>query len=213
MNKHPESGREGDGGTTRIDVRGLVCPEPVVRTRQMLEQAALGVTVVVVTDSPESRDNIIRFVERAGHRATTRADETGTYLVEVVKAGPRPAAESAATPASADRGPVVLITSDRLGRGNDELGRLLMTLFLRTATELPAGPQALALVNGGVRLALAGSEVLPVLQELARSDVCVLVCGTCLDFFGEKQNVRVGTVSNMYELAELLLGSARVLTL
>jgi selenium metabolism protein YedF len=201
----------GEPGVLSIDVRGLACPEPVVRTRQALERAAPGAAVKVVTDSQESRDNIVRFAERTGHQVTACQEDSGVYSVEILKVAAGPVCGP--TAAHPDSGMVVLVASDRLGRGDDRLGRLLMSLFLRTLAERPAGPGFLLLANNGVKLALAGSDDLASLQTLANRGVDIMVCGTCLDFFGEKENVRVGTVSNMYEIVELLFGGARVLTL
>jgi selenium metabolism protein YedF len=194
------------GPAVEVDVRGLVCPEPVVRTRRALESVLPGGTVTVTTDSPESRDNIVRFAERAGCRATVAEPEPDVYTVHMTKT-------SEPGPVCVRPGAAILVSSDRLGRGDDELGRLLLTLFLRTLAQLPSRPAVLALMNGGVKLALADSETLAPLQAVANQGVKVMVCGTCLDFFGVKDQVRVGTVSNMYELAEVLLASDRLMVL
>jgi selenium metabolism protein YedF len=194
------------GPAVEVDVRGLICPEPVVRTRKALEESTPGRTVVVTTDSPVSRDNIVRFAERAGCRVEVSEPEAGVYKVHLVRA-------SVCEVAAPLTGGVILVSSDRLGRGDDELGRLLMTLFLRTLVEMPSRPAVLALMNGGVKLALADAETLAPLQAMANQGVKVMVCGTCLDFFGVKDRVRAGTVSNMYELAEVLLASDRLMVL
>ncbi len=189
-----------------LDVRGLVCPEPVVRTRKALESATVGTVVTVTTDSPESRDNIIRFARRSGCPAVTEETKSGVFIVRITKA-------SVPGPVCTRTGTTVLVTSERLGSGDDKLGNLLMTLFLRTLTELPSRPSILALMNGGIKLALSDSEHLPSLRSLADQGVKVMVCGTCLDFFGVKDRVSVGTVSNMYELAESLAAAEKVIVL
>jgi len=169
-----------------------------------------------VTDSPEARDNIIRFAERSGCSVTSAAPEAGVYVVEIRSTGaghdPIPSGESGSCPKPGPR-TVVFISSDEMGRGEEKLGRLLMTLFLRTLTELPVRPSALLLANGGVKLALEGSEQLASLATLEQQGVVIRVCGTCLDFFGVKDRVRAGTVSNMYELAEMLLAGDKVMVL
>jgi selenium metabolism protein YedF len=192
------------GPALEVDVRGLVCPEPVVRTRKALEDTTPGGTVVVTTDSPESRDNIVRFAERAGCRVAVAEPRPGVFVVHMTR-GSEPA------PPFARTGPAILLSSDRLGQGDDELGRLLMTLFLRTLAQLPSQPAVLALMNGGVKLALVDSETLAPLQAVANQGVKVMVCGTCLDFFGVRDQLRVGTVSNMYELAEVLMARGQLM--
>ncbi len=190
-------------GPVEVDVRGLVCPEPVVRTRKALEQAQ-GRLVVVVTDSSTSRDNIVRFAERSRCRVSTTERENGVWAVTIEPAGTKPCA-------AAGSGAVLLISSDRLGQGDERLGRLLMTLLLRTLSEVPNRPSCVLLMNRGVWLALEGSQDLALLAALETQGVTVRVCGTCLDFYGVKERLRVGTVSNMYELVELLLAGERTI--
>ncbi|MEO0081068.1 MAG: sulfurtransferase-like selenium metabolism protein YedF [candidate division WOR-3 bacterium] len=201
-----------DTAPLELDVRGLVCPEPVLRTRKALETAG-NRPVVVITDSPESRDNIVRFAQKAGYTVSASEREPGIYSISIRKlVVSKPGTQPEATNNSviSPSGPVLLLGSDELGRGNEELGRLLMTLFLRTLTELPTKPSSILLANNGVKLALEGSEPLASLKTLEQQGVVIRVCGTCLDFFGVKDRVRVGTVSNMYELAETLLTGDRV---
>jgi TusA-related sulfurtransferase len=169
-----------------IDVRGLACPEPVLRTRAALGAAGAGV-VEVVTGSPESRDNIARFAERQGCVTSWAEREPGVFVVRIV-----------------------FLASERLGEGDESLGRLLTSLLLRALAERSARPAAVVLMNGGVRLALEGSECLPALAALECGGTRVMVCGTCLDYFGVKDRLRAGTVSNMYELTEILLGATRL---
>lgn len=192
-------------GTIEVDVRGLVCPEPVVLTKRALA-AHKGETIAVLTDSPESRDNIIRFAQGAGCQVFWSERQPGGFAVEIRQGTEQP-------PASEQTNSVMVISSDEIGRGASELGRLLMSLFLRTLNELPTRPAHLLLVNSGVKLALAGSDQLPSLQSLAAAGVRIKVCGTCLDYFGVKDQVRVGTVSNMYEIAGILLAGERSVVL
>ncbi len=191
--------------TIEVDVRGLVCPEPIVLTKRALA-AHKGETIAVLTDSPESRDNIVRFAQGAGCQVSWSEREPGCYVVSICP--------GASQQQSAERkGRVLVISSDEFGRGDRELGRLLMTLFLRTLNELPTRPAYLLLINSGVKLALDGSDQLQSLQTLEAAGVTIKACGTCLDYFGAKERVRVGTVSNMYELAGTLLAGEQLVVL
>jgi len=186
-----------------LDVRGLVCPEPVVRTRATLEGNP-GKTVRVTTDSTESRDNIARFAANRGHAVVLPTSESGIYVVEIEAnvAREQPPQES---------GRVVLFASEQFGTGVEELGKLLMQLLLRSLNEVVARPAQLLLVHGGVKLAVDGSPVLDSLLKLEQQGVTVRVCGTCLDYYGLKAQVRAGQVSNMFELAEVLLSAGSVI--
>lgn len=191
--------------TVELDVRGLTCPEPVLRTKRALDSIDRGSVNVLTADSA-CRDNVIRFAQNAGYQAAGTTREDGAYLVRIEKTEP-----DAKRPG--DTGTTIFITSDRLGHGADELGQLLMGLFLRTLSEMPARPARLILANAGVKLAVEGSPVLDHLHNLERSGVKVGVCGTCLDFYGLKDKVRAGTVSNLYEVTEQLLAASKVISI
>jgi selenium metabolism protein YedF len=80
-----------------------------------------------------------------------------------------------------------------------------MRAFLYTLTESEALPARIILMNGGVKLAVEGSDSLINLRRLAERGVEILACGTCLEFYQLKDALAVGRVSNMYEIAGLLL--------
>lgn len=149
------------------------------------------------------------------------AASPGPAATRSASPGPAPTGASAplAAPAAAGAGAAgaerplaLLIASDRLGQGNDELGALLMRGFLHALAEGEEEPETLILMNHGVLLAIEGAETLEKLRRLEDQGVEVLACGTCLEYLGVKDRLAVGRVSNMYEIAELLAGS-RVLSL
>ncbi len=99
----------------------------------------------------------------------------------------------------------VLITTDRIGRGDDELGRILMKNFLYSLARNAQRPSAVMLMNEGVRLACAGSDSLDDLTLLTEDGVAIKVCGTCLDFLGLKDSVEVGAVGTMPDSVAALM--------
>lgn len=107
----------------------------------------------------------------------------------------------------------MLIASDRLGDGPEELGRLLMKNFIITLLDLAELPDRMFFLNRGVMLTTEGSEVLEALEKLGNRGVEVLSCGVCLDFFQRKELLRAGTVTNMFTTAEGLLGAGLVIGL
>lgn len=99
----------------------------------------------------------------------------------------------------------VLITTERLGRGDDELGGVLMKSFLYSLARQPVSPLAVMLMNGGVRLACAGSASLDDFALLVEKGVPVKACGTCLDFLGLKEQLAVGEVGAMSDSVSALM--------
>ncbi len=99
----------------------------------------------------------------------------------------------------------VLIQSEVLGRGNDELGMALMSNFLRLLTESQDKPARLIFWNTGVKLVCEGSWALAHLKKLADQGVEVLACRTCLDYFELTDKLKVGQPTNMLQSIESML--------
>lgn len=108
---------------------------------------------------------------------------------------------------------VVAISSDTMGRGDDQLGEVLIRSFLHTLGEVTPVPDTVILFNSAVKLAVTGSPVLEDLGRLEARGVTVLLCGTCLGHFELKDKVAIGEISNMYAIAETMLGAATVVNL
>ncbi len=198
----------------KIDCRGLACPQPVLETKKVLEDPKTE-EVLVLLDNPGSKENVRRFAESQGHRVSISEDK-GVFELRIKKGGGReksePVGEKAESiPCLASSNLVVFIDSDSLGRGSEELGRILMRTFLQTLEQSDVQPQKVILINSGVKLACEGSEVLEDLQELAAKGAEILSCGTCLDYFGIKKKLMAGKVSNMYEIINSLSQASRLI--
>ncbi|MDP2183545.1 MAG: sulfurtransferase-like selenium metabolism protein YedF [Actinomycetota bacterium] len=107
----------------------------------------------------------------------------------------------------------LLITSDTIGCGDDELGRALMRNFIYSVARSADRPAAVTLANGGVRLACEDSESLDDLRLLAENGVVVEACGTCLDFLGLADRLAVGEVGTMPGTVEAVLGDDDIVTI
>lgn len=108
-------------------------------------------------------------------------------------------------------GTVVAVGSDRMGSGSDELGRILMKSFLFAVTQLDILPDKILFYNGGAKLTVEGSESLEDLKGLEKQGVEIITCGTCLDYYGIKEKLAVGSVTNMYSIVETLQGAVSVI--
>ncbi len=103
--------------------------------------------------------------------------------------------------------------SDTLGRGDDFLGSQLMGNFIATLKEMGPELWCVVLLNNGVKLAVAGSEVLPGLQDLEQAGVRLLVCGTCLNHFHLLEAKQVGETTNMLDIVTAMQLADKVITL
>ena len=189
-----------------IDAKGLSCPQPVLLTKKALEQED---TITVIVDNEPAVENITRLGKTMGCTLQTEKKEDGTFLIHLS----REAGESVAAPldVSCATGPlVIVISSDRMGRGDDELGYVLIRSFIHTMLSLEPLPQTLIFYNTGVKLTVKDSEVIDDLRELEKAGVTILICGTCSNYFGISNNLGVGAISNMYDITSTMAGAGRL---
>jgi selenium metabolism protein YedF len=191
-----------------IDCRGLACPQPVMTTKQTLDQLKEGEWVVIV-DNASSCTNVERFAQSQGCQVEVERIEQDFYL-HIHKARGKNEEKTAKSPQNV-RKVVVYINSHLLGGGDEALGSFLMKAFLKTLLDLETRPHRLILVNSGVQLALEDSKVFETLQMLSEKGVEVVCCGTCIDFYGLKEKMRVGVISNMYDIIQSMLEADRVI--
>ncbi len=192
-----------------IDLSGLACPLPVIRTKEALEGGETEEFIVVV-DHEAARDNVSRFAQSRGCTVSVAAAGSCFHLTIKPPAG-QPAGtcvfpEAAPAPQST----VVVFASDRMGDGDPELGAILMRAFCQTIVQLSA-PQKLLFYNRGVFLTLDDSPVLSELKALEEAGVSLLVCGTCLDFYKVRERLAAGQVSNMFSILEAQMQAGRII--
>jgi selenium metabolism protein YedF len=182
-----------------LDCRGLACPNPVIKTKEIIDQGEAE-KLTVLLDNPAAKENVSRFLQRSGYEVRVE-EQAGTFAVMGWKGELAAAAapEAACEPAPLQK-ILVLIGTDRLGAGDDNLGRKLLVNFIGTLKEMGPELWGLVLINAGVKLAVAGSEVLGSLQELEKGGVMVLGCGTCLNHFNLLEQKQVGETTNMLDI-------------
>ena len=195
-----------------VDARGLSCPEPVVRARKALLETKSELIVVLV-DNDAAAENVARMARMSGCEVALedRGGHFGVVLKRSAATAAAPGAPAAADAACCGTGnAAVFFASATIGHGDDDLGRILLVAFVKTLKNLTPRPKTLLFMNGGVKLAAEGSELLEALRELEAEGAELLVCGTCLDFFKLKERLRAGKVSNMFEIASRLIAADRV---
>ncbi|MGV8079550.1 MAG: sulfurtransferase-like selenium metabolism protein YedF [Syntrophales bacterium] len=196
-----------------VDARGLACPQPVILARKALEK---NERIVVIVDNPTAMENIRRLGAKVGCEMVVEEKGGGIVHIHLTRGASPPAAQedpeplAVCTPAAG--GPyIVALPENRMGRGNEALGEILIQSFIHTLTQLDPLPEKVICYNTGVLLALDDSPALDGLRRLKDAGVEVLVCGTCLNFFNVTDRLSVGSVSNMYEIASSM-AAARVVS-
>ncbi|MBP7603293.1 MAG: sulfurtransferase-like selenium metabolism protein YedF [Spirochaetes bacterium] len=197
-----------------IDARGLSCPQPVLLVKKEIETAHPSEMEVLVSgDTP--KENITRFVETLGYSIESRPEGSGFVLT--IKKGERemvtaPGVVEAPMTGGA-HGMVLAVMSDKYGLGDDELGSTLMTAFINVLDQIEPLPATIIFANSGVFLSTEGSPLIESLKSLQGLGVELLSCGTCLQFYGLKDKLVVGEVSNMYTITERMFRASRVVRL
>ncbi len=204
-----------------LDCRGLACPQPVINTRKVLEslrQESPDFTLTVIVDNLAALKNVTRYAETSGCRVAVK-EEGSTYYLSISKPAAAPQEVSAGSVSCccpepvAGKDTVLVITGSTLGRGEEELGKLLMRSFFYSLKESGILPCKMLFFNSGVFLTTEGSPVLEELQALADKGVEIYSCGTCLEYYKLKDKLAAGQITNMYDTVTAMLTAGRCLTI
>jgi selenium metabolism protein YedF len=199
-----------------VDTRGLACPQPVILAKKALEEAK---EVLVIADNDEAVENIRRLANKMECAIAVAREEDGAFRIRLTRGGEAPPHEGTdigivCGTAKEERGAplplVIVLSSDRLGRGNDELGEVLMQSFVHTLLTLEPRPDTIILYNTGVRLAGRESALIEDLKQLEAAGVALFVCGTCVNYFQLKEQLGAGIISNMYDIAAAMTGAGKL---
>lgn len=189
----------------RVNAIGDACPLPVIKTMNALKELGGAGTVEALVDNEVAVQNLTRLAENKGCTIKTERVSEKEYRVTLTASG---AVEQTGDEASfctvpaAQKKVVVVISADHMGEGNDELGRILLKGFLFALTQQETLPSTILFYNGGASVTCEGSASLDDLRELTKLGVEILTCGTCLNYYGLTDKLRVGEITNMYVIAE-----------
>jgi selenium metabolism protein YedF len=196
-----------------LDCRGLACPTPVLQTRQMIEKENPA-AIRVLVDNEAARQNVSRFLESRKFQVVV--ETKGADFEVTGSRGDQPATpDGSPAPQSRADGKkiMVMVATDCMGHGDDELGKKLLFNFLKTLKEMGHDLWRLVFVNNGVKLTIHAAETMPVLKELENEGVTILVCGTCLDYFNLLDKKAVGETTNMLDIVTAMQLADKVITL
>ncbi|HAA47703.1 MAG TPA: sulfurtransferase-like selenium metabolism protein YedF [Synergistaceae bacterium] len=198
-----------------IDARGKPCPKPVMMAKKALEKTDGNFRILL--DSRVSVENVRRFLESQSCNVSITEETQGTFIL--VCSQPSETTKETVNvdyinlqPNSGSKKINVLVTSNVLGSSDEELGEVLMKGFLSTLASSDVNCGTIALMNGGVLLALPENSASESLRALETKGWRVLVCGTCTNHYGITDRIAAGSISNMFEITESLLDADNTLT-
>jgi selenium metabolism protein YedF len=185
---------------SELDCRGLACPAPVLQTKQKIEKEKLS-EINVIVDNQAAKENVSRFLGTQKFDVSIEQKGTDFYITGKRETGAIPSQPSVAPQPDAEKKKImVMIATDRMGYGDDTLGKLLLINFIKTLAEMGDELWRLVFVNNGVKLTIGGSEVLDVLKGYEKEGLTILVCGTCLNHFNLLDKKEVGVTTNMLDI-------------
>ena len=196
-----------------IDCRGLACPAPVLQTKETLEKDH-PVLIKVVVDNEAAKQNVSRFLKSRSFEVDIQEEGADFHIVRQGNGrGISPEPVPVKTLDTEKKKIMVMLATDKMGRGDEELGAKLMLNFIKTLKEMGDELWRLVLVNNGVKLTIENSQALPDLQALEQSGIYILVCGTCLDHFNLLDRKQVGETTNMLDIVTAMQLADKVINL
>ena len=193
-----------------VNALGLACPLPVVETKKALETMTEAGILTVLVDNEVAVQNVSKFAEsrNLSVRSEKAADKEFHIMITVFgeKSGEKAVEAEGEEPVcimdGRQKGLVVVIGSNQMGNGEEKLGKNLMKAFIFALTKQDVLPETILFYNSGAYLTCEDSDSLADLKDMEAQGVEILTCGTCLDFYGLKEKLAVGSVTNMYVIVE-----------
>ena len=198
------------------DTRGQQCPAPIIAAKKVLKEIGLGGSFTVLTDNQTSYNNLSRFFkDNNSEFQVTESGGTWTMTVTKIKG------KVEITDVNAYCKPeiphfnkgnfVISFSSDKMGEGDEKLGYLLLVNFVKAIMDLDVLPSKIVFYNKGVYIGTEESLVIEHLRELEKMGVELFLCGTCIKHYFLEDKIKIGSVSNMFEIAQIMASASSVI--
>ena len=197
-----------------VNAMGEQCPIPVVKTKKVLDSVQGDAEITVFVDNETAVQNLTRMGRTAGAEvlAEKKSDREFHVILRVKDRQPVTGTQEEVTCIPDAKGDfVIAVDTATMGRGNDELGKALMKGFLFAVTQLDELPKTMLFYNGGATLTTEGSDSLDDLKSLEAQGVTIKTCGTCLNYYGLTEKLKVGEVTHMYDIVETMAKASKVI--
>lgn len=199
-----------------IDCKGMACPLPVVNAKKAAEELKNGDSLIVLVDNEIAVQNLTRFGEHKGFAVSAEKKAEQEYAVTMNISGETKAQETIDENITCEvdtrrKGMLVVLSANTMGTGDPKLGASLMKAFVFALTKQDQLPDTILCYNTGAYLSCEGADTLEDLKLLESEGVTILSCGTCLDFYGIKEKLAVGGVTNMYDIVERMENAVQII--
>lgn len=199
----------------KIDVCDKPCPEPVIETKNVMEGKPAAVLKVKVNDEAAA-ENVKRFARSRNYGISE--NEISDDITELIlnpeenqEEGDREGKEINVTEKKGDT--VFFLRTFKLGDPDKELGELLVKTFFQTIPDVEPLPDKIVFMHGGVKHTVEGADNAGNIKKLEELGIDIVVCGTCLDYYGLKDKLVAGRISNFFEITSILNKASNTVTL
>ena len=190
----------------QVNAIGDSCPIPVVKAKKAMQELNGAGKIEVLVDNEVAVQNVSKMAASVGATVSSMQVSEKEYCITIEVSD-----QTCACEGCEEETVVVVVDSDRMGSGNDELGKVLIKGFIFAITQLDKLPKTMLFYNGGATLTAEGSDSLEDLKALEAQGVEILTCGTCLNYYGLTENLQVGTVTNMYAIVEKMTQADKII--
>lgn len=197
----------------KVNAIGDNCPIPVVKAKKAIDALTESAIVEISVDNEIAVQNVTKMINQKNLESTCEKISDNNYVIKV-QCGDiveEKSTEEVVCTVAKEEKMVVVLSSDKMGEGDDELGKVLIKGFIYAITQLDKYPKAVLLYNSGVKLSSEGSDSIEDLKVLEQHGVEILSCGTCLNFYNLQDKLAVGKVTNMYSIVEELASATNTI--
>lgn len=197
----------------KVNAIGDNCPIPVVKAKKAIEGLTESAIVEISVGNEIAVQNVTKMVNQKNLESTCEKVGENHYVIKVQCGDVVESEETkeAVTAIVKEEKMIVVLSSDKMGEGDEELGKVLIKGFIYAITQLDKYPKAILLYNSGVKLSSEGSDSIEDLKMLEEQGVEILSCGTCLNFYNLQDKLQVGKVTNMYSIVEELSEATNII--
>lgn len=202
-----------------IDCMGMACPLPVVTAKKAFAEFTEAGTLTVKVDNEIAVQNLTRLAQHSGYGVSSAQKGEKEYEVTMEisaggeaaqKADPENVTYSVSAP-GAKPSKVVILSGDTMGSGDEALGKKLMKAFIFALTSQDVVPDKVICYNRGAFLTTEDPDTIKDLKSLEEAGAVIMTCGTCLDYYGLKEKLQVGIISNMYDICEAQMNASEII--
>jgi len=197
----------------KVNAIGENCPIPVVKAKKAIDALTESAVVEISVDNEIAVQNVTKMVSQKNLESTYEKVSENHFIIKVQcgEVVENKITEEVVCTVEKEEKMVVVLSSDKMGEGDEELGKVLIKGFVYAITQLDKYPKAVLLYNSGVKLSAEGSDSIADLKILEEHGVEILNCGTCLNFYNLQDKLQVGKVTNMYSIVEELAGATNII--